>query len=91
MHNPEIVLAMVRDSDMNKCINDQLSYKMSSRSTKTVVYIKSWNDLEPRLKYHGSEQLGGLCIELNRKYSTKFRTTSTWEIPIKQFEEMLAP
>jgi hypothetical protein len=91
MNNPEIVLAMMQDPDMKKCINNEIPYKMSSRSTKTVVYIKSWNDLEPRLKYHGSEQLGGMCIELNRKYSTKFRTTSTWEIPVKQFEEMLNP
>jgi hypothetical protein len=91
MHNPEIVLAMMQDPDMKKCINNEIPYKMSSRSTKTVVYIKSWNDLEPRLKYHGSEQLGGLCIELNRKYSTKFRTTSIWEIPVNKFKEMLQP
>jgi hypothetical protein len=91
MHNPEIVLAMIRDPDMHRCVYNEIPYKMSSRSTKTVVYIKSWNDLEPRLKFHGSEQLSGLCMDLNKKYSKKFRTTSTWEIPIKQFEEMLNP
>ena len=91
MHNPEIVLAMIREPDMHDCINNYIPYKMSSRSTKTVVYIKSWNDLEPRLKYHGSEQLAGRCIDLNRKYSTKFRTTRTWEIPVNDFEKMLEP
>lgn len=91
MHNPEIVLAMIQDPDMHKCIYNEIPHKMSSRSTKTVVYIKSWNDLEPRLKFHGSEQLSGRCMELNKTYSKKFRTTSTWEMPIKQFEEILEP
>ena len=91
MHNPEIVLAMIQDPDMHKCIYNEIPHKMSSRSTKTVVYIKSWNDLEPRLKFHGSEKLSGLCMELNKKYSKKFRTTSTWEMPIGKFEEMLQP
>lgn len=91
MHNPEIVLAMIKDPDMNNCINDKIPYKMSSRSTKTVVYIRAWNDLEPRLKYHGSEKLGGRCIDLNRKYSAKFQTTNTWEMPVCKFEKLLEP
>jgi hypothetical protein len=91
MHNPEIVLAMIREPAMAKCLNNELEYKMSSRSTKAVVYMRHWPDLEPRLKYHGSEKLGGRCIELNRKYATKFRSTDKWSIPINHFIEMLTP
>ena len=91
MHNPEIVLAMIKDSDMFRCINNQIVHKLSSRSTKAVVYIKSWQDLEPRMKYHGSEKLGGRCIELNKKYISKFKTIKKWSIPIDQFIKMLEP
>jgi hypothetical protein len=91
MHNPEIVLSIIKDPDMFRCLHDQLAFKLSSRSTKAVVYIKSWNDLEPRLKYHGSEKLGGRCVELNKKFVSKFKTTNKWTIPIDEFIEMLEP
>lgn len=91
MHNPEIVLSMIEDPDMFKCINNQIAHKLSSRSTKAVVYIKSWRDLEPRMKYHGSEKLGGRCIELNKKYIVRFQTTGKWTVSIDQFIEMLKP
>jgi hypothetical protein len=76
---------------MFRCINNQIVHKLSSRSTKAVVYIKSWQDLEPRMKYHGSEKLGGRCIELNKKYISKFKTIKKWSIPIDQFIKMLEP
>jgi len=91
MHTPEIVLAMVNDPVMSKCLKNELKFKLSSRSTKSVVYIKHWPDLEPRLKYHGSEKLGGRCIELNRKYVSKFRSNGKWSVPIKKFIEMIEP
>lgn len=91
MHNPEIVLSMIKDPDMFKCLHNQLKYKLSSRSTKAVVYIKSWNDLEPRLKYHGSEKLSGRCMELNKKFFPRFKTTGKFTIPIDKFIEMLEP
>jgi hypothetical protein len=91
MHNPEIVLAMINEPIMTKCLDNKLMHKMSSRSTKTIVYLKHWQDLELRVKYHGSEQLGGRCIDLNRKYYIKFKSTNKWSIPIKQFKEMLIP
>jgi len=91
MHNPEIVLAMINDPNMFKCVHDEIQYKLSSRSTKAVVYIKSWNDLEPRAKYHGSEKLGGRCVELNKKYMSTYRTVDKWSVPIDQFIKMLEP
>jgi len=91
MHNPEIVLAMIREPIMSQCLNNELLYKMSSRSTKSVVYMKHWKDLEPRVKYHGSEKLGGRCIELNRKYAAKFNSNGKWSIPIHYFTKMLEP
>ena len=91
MHNPEIVLAMIREPDMNKCLHDLVPYKLSSRSTKAVVYIKSWPDLEPRPKYNGSEKMGGRYVSLNLEYSNKFKTSGTWEVPIAEFISNLEP
>jgi Queuosine biosynthesis protein QueC len=91
MHNPEIVLSMIKDQDMFRCLSGEIKNKLSSRSTKSIVYIKSWKDLEPRLKYHGSEQIGGRCVDLNREYISKYKTVKKYAIPIKEFIDMLEP
>ena len=91
MHNPEIVLSMIKEPEMNNCINNKIPRKLSSRSTKSIVYINSWNDLELRVKYNGSEYLRGKYLKLNRKYSTKFEINDIWKIPINDFEKILEP
>ncbi len=91
MHNPEIVLGMIKEPEMYMCVTGQIPHKLSSRSTKSVIYIKSWRDLEPRIKYHGSEKLGGRCIELNRHFGSLFKTTGKWQVPILEFISMLEP
>jgi len=89
--NPYIVLSMIRESKMQECFNDQLIYKLSCRSTKPTVYKKYWPDLRIRMKYHGGEQISGICIELNRKLSKMYSSNSKWSLPIKEFEQLLSP
>jgi hypothetical protein len=89
--NPYIVLAMIRESRMQECFNDQLMYKLSCRSSKPSIYKKYWPDLLGRVKYHGGEQISGICIELNRKLSKMYSSNSKWSLPIKEFEKLLSP
>ena len=89
--NPYIVLSMIREPSIQQCFNDQLKYKLSCRSTKPVVYKKYWPDLLIRMKYHGGEQVNGICVELNRKLSRKYLSNNKWSIPIKEFEQLLNP
>jgi len=90
-HNPYIVLSMIREPAMEKCLNDELIYKLSSRSTKPVIYKKYWPDLTIRMKYHGSEKVNGICIDLNRKLSSMYFSDNKWELPINDFEKLLSP
>lgn len=90
-HNPYIVLSMIREPAMKKCLNDELIYKLSSRSTKPVIYKKHWPDLAIRMKYHGSEKVNGICIDLNRKLSSMYFSDNKWELPINDFEKLLSP
>ncbi len=89
--NPYIVLSMLREPKMQLCVNDELMYKLSCRSTKPSIYLKYWPDLTPRLKYHGGEQVSGICIELNRKLSKMYSSNNKWTMPIKEFEKLLSP
>jgi len=90
-HNPYIVLSMIKEPIMQQCLNDELIYKLSSRSTKTVVYKTHWNDLTNRIKFGGSEQITGMCVDLNRKLSNIYYSDTKWTIPIKEFEKLLSP
>lgn len=90
-HNPYIVLSMIREPIMQKCLNDELEYKLSSRSTKPIVYRNYWPDLKIKMKYHGSEKVNGICIGLNRQLSYQFHSDGKWTIPIKQYEALLSP
>lgn len=90
-HNPYIALSMIKEPIMQKCLNDELEYKLSSRSTKPVVYRKYWPDLKIKMKYHGSEKVNGICIDLNRKLSWDYHSNDKWTVPIKDFEKMLSP
>ena len=90
-HNPYIVLSMIKEPIMQQCITDELVYKLSSRSTKTVVYKKYWRDLMNRTKFGGSEQITGLCVDLNRKLFNMYYSGNKWTVPIKEFEKLLSP
>jgi len=89
--NPYIVLAMIREPRMQDCFDDRLMYKLSCRSSKPSVYKKYWPDLLGRMKYHGGEQISGICIELNRKLSKLYSANNKWSLPIKEFEQLLSP
>jgi hypothetical protein len=90
-HNPYIVLSMIREPAMEKCLNDELIYKLSSRSTKPVIYKKYWPDLLIRMKYHGSEKVNGICIDLNRKLSGMYFSDNKWSISVDDFKKLLNP
>lgn len=90
-HNPYIVLSMIREPTMEKCLKGELKYKLSSRSTKPGVYKKYWPDLLGRMKYHGSEMVNGICLDLNRKLSYELHSNDKFLLPVKDFERMLAP
>lgn len=88
-HNPYIVLSMIKELDIQKCVQDQFMYKLSTRSTKPLIYKKYWPDLLSRMKYNGGEQIGGITVELNRKLSKDMGSNSKWSLPITEFEKLL--
>jgi hypothetical protein len=89
--NPYIVLAMIREPIMQQCFNDQLPYKLSCRSSKSVVYKKYWPDLLNRIKYHGGEKVSGICLELNRNLDLNYLSNNKWTLSIKEFQTLLSP
>jgi hypothetical protein len=88
--NPYIVLSMIREPVMQQCFANQLNYKLSSRSSKSVVYRKHWPDLRVRAKYHGGEQIAGMCTDLNRKLLLKYSSDTKWTMPIEEFTQLLS-
>lgn len=90
-HNPYITLSMIKEPFMQKCFNNELEYKLSSRSTKPIIYRKYWPDLKIKMKYHGSEKVNGICVDLNRKLSWDLHSNDKWVMPIKEFQQLLSP
>jgi hypothetical protein len=90
-HNPYIVLAMIQEPEIQKCINDEYQYKLTTRSTKPAVYRKYWPDLIPRMKYHGGEKIGSMCVEINRRLSNLYASNGKWSMPVDLFEKSLRP
>jgi hypothetical protein len=43
------------------------------------------------MKYHGSEKVNGICIDLNRKLSGMYFSDDKWSIPVTDFENLLSP
>jgi hypothetical protein len=82
---------MIKEPIMQQCFNDELLYKLSSRSSKPVVYKKYWPDLINRMKYHGGEKVSGICLELNRNLDITYLSNNKWTLPIKEFEKLLSP
>lgn len=89
--NPYIVLSMIKEPIMQKCFNDEMPYKLSCRSSKSVVYKKYWPDLLNRMKYHGGEKVSGICLELNRNLVLSYLSNNKWTLPIKEFQTLLSP
>lgn len=88
--NPYIVLAIINEPIMQQCFANQLNYKLSSRSSKPVVYRKYWPDLNVRVKYNGGEQIAGMCLDLNRKLTLKYFSDNKWSMPIEEFTQLLS-
>jgi hypothetical protein len=88
---PEIVLSMAMHPRMKNLFSEQPIGKHSSRSTKYLIYNDSWNDVEPRIKFHGGEKISGLCdylrkTILNKKYHCY---NDRWKIEINDFIKRL--
>jgi hypothetical protein len=43
------------------------------------------------MKYHGGEQVNGICVELNRKLDITYSSNNKWALPIEEFEKLLEP
>jgi hypothetical protein len=83
---PEIVLSVGKDALMKHLFSKSPEGKVSSRSTKYLVYKKNWIDAELRPKYHGSEKVMELCNSLRNGICKNYDTyTELWKMPVDQF------
>jgi len=92
-HNAEITLAMALEEKIKLVCTDKNPYKMSSRSTKYLVYNKYWPDLKSRQKYHGGEKISGLCDMIRKNILLpKYRDyTREWLMDYHKFVDLLMP
>lgn len=92
-HTPEITLSMAQEPEMYAVCMDQNPYKMSSRSTKYVIYKKYWPDLLDRLKYDGGELTKGLYYKfLYENGNTRMVSyQDVWKMPFPEFYNLLQP
>ena len=71
---------MALEPEMNAVCMNQNPYKMSSRSTKYVIYKKYWPDLLDRLKYDGGELTKGLYYKFLLDKKTNILTITVENI-----------
>ena len=87
---PEIVLSVGKDALMKHLFSKSPEGKVSSRSTKYLVYKKNWIDAELRPKYHGSEKVMELCDSLRNGICKNYDAyTELWKMPVDRFLSML--
>jgi hypothetical protein len=87
---PEIVLSVGKDTLMHHLFANSPEGKVSSRSTKYLVYKKNWIDAELRPKFHGSEKVMEICDFLRNGVCKKYDMyTELWKMPVDQFLSML--
>jgi hypothetical protein len=92
-HTPEITLSMALDSRIQKVCNNSNPYKMSSRSTKYVVYKDHWPDLEIRPKWNGGELVANLYYCKAREFSKSLNLSyvDKWSMEYNEFVNLLKP
>lgn len=92
-HTPEITLSMALDPRIQEVCNNLNPYKMSSRSTKYVVYKHHWPDLEIRPKWNGGELIANLYYSKGREFSKSLNLSynDKWSIEYNEFVNLLKP
>lgn len=92
-HTPEITLSMALEPEMNAVCMNQNPYKMSSRSTKYVIYKKYWPDLLDRLKYDGGELTKGLYYKFLFDHGNTRMVSyqDVWKMPFPEFQSRIMP
>lgn len=87
---PEIVLSVGSDPLMTHLFSKSPEGKVSSRSTKYLVYKKNWIDAELRPKFHGSEKVMHLCDNLRSGICIQYSSyTELWKMPVDEYLSML--
>ena len=92
-HTPEITLSMALDPRIQEVCNNLNPYKMSSRSTKYVIYKHHWPDLEIRPKWNGGELVANLHYSKAKEFSKTFNLpyNDKWTIEYNEFVKLLKP
>jgi len=92
-HTPEITLGMALEPEMQAVCMDQNPYKMSSRSTKYVIYKKYWPDLLDRLKYDGGELTKGLYYKFLYEHGNTRMLSyqDVWKLSFPEFQNRIMP
>lgn len=83
---PEIVLSVGNDTLMSNLFLNSPEGKVSSRSTKYLVYKKNWIDVELRPKFHGSERVMDLCDDMRNNICLEYsQYDGQWKMPVDDF------
>jgi len=92
-HTPEITLSMILEPEIQNVCNNNNQYRMSSRSTKYLIYKKYWPDLEDRIKYDGGELSRGLHYKFmfTHTMSRMIPYLDIWKESFTQFQNRLMP
>jgi hypothetical protein len=91
-HTPEITLSMAQEPEIYEVCTDCNPYKMSSRSTKYLVYRKYWPDLLQRMKFDGAELTRGLYNKFMYKHSSReIMYVDAWTKPFVEFIDSIKP
>lgn len=91
--NPEIVLSMALDDEIQEIIKNNPKGRHTSRSRKYRVYKKWWPNIDLRQKYHGGEMILNLCDYVQKKYLNNhfFQYKGKWKLPVGDYIKLMMP